>query len=308
MSPVRFEQPYDASLARTGSEFFATELGAALEQAEMTLLREQLDDCFGARALLLGAGADERLLDALHVQRRHVARIAQTDVVHRSPVSAAHAVVTDPGNLPYANGSFDVVILFHALDLAARPHQALREAARVLADGGRLVITGFNPWSLWGLRRLFSRRRAPWNANFLNPARMIDWLSLLDFTVSTTEFTRYRPPLLRSSRLFDREFLRTAKRWVRVPFGGVWLIKARRQPPQAIGLTPAVQTAPTGRALAAGGPAGRAPAGRAPAVRGVRMGSERGEAGAGERRHRPRAGRGRRDNVFPIASAHDRDR
>jgi SAM-dependent methyltransferase len=298
MSPVRFEQPRDALRATEGSEFFGSELGAALEQAEMVILRRQLDDCFGARALLLGAGADERLLDALHVQRRFVARIADVDVPRRLPVSSTHAVIADPGNLPYANGSFDVVILFHALDLAAQPHQALREAERVLAPGGRLVITGFNPWSLWGVRRLFGRRHAPWNANFISPVRMVDWLSLLGFTVSTTEFACYRPPLLRASAVFEGSILRTLKGFVRMPFGGVWIIRARLQPPQTTGLADAAQSEPRGRIAATAGAAVRGQAARRPA------GSDQGRRA----RRDDSEGSGRRTgNVFPFVNLHDRD-
>ena len=229
MSPVRFEQPYDAALAGGGSAFFASEIGHSLERAEMEILRQMLDDCFGARALLLGAGSDERVLDALPVQRRFVARIADTDITRRLSVNAAHASVVDPCNLPFENDAFDVVVLFHGLDLAARPHRALSEAARVLSDGGRLIVTGFNPWSLWGIRRLFASRKAPWNAHFLNPVRMTDWLSLLDFTVTRTEFARYRPPIRGGGRFFESRAARLLKSLVRLPFGGVWMMKARRR-------------------------------------------------------------------------------
>ena len=115
MSPVRFEQPYDGALASGGSAFFASEIGHSLERAEMEILRQMLDDCFGARALLLGAGSDERVLDALPVQRRFVARIADTDITRRLSVNAAHASVVDPCNLPFENDAFDVVVLFHVV-------------------------------------------------------------------------------------------------------------------------------------------------------------------------------------------------
>jgi SAM-dependent methyltransferase len=259
MSPIRFEQPHDAGRALAGSSFFTSPLGRELEAAEMRVLRQILADCFGARALLLGAGMDERLLDALHVQRRVVARLAEVETdARRSPVSTTHATIVDPGNLPFANASFDVVVLFHGLDLAARPPQALREAARVLADGGRLVVTGFNPWSLWGLRRLVSSRRtAPWNANFIAPGRMVDWLSLLEFGTIETRFTRFRPPMLGGGRLFDGRTAQRAKSLLRTPFGGVWIIKARRQPPR-----PVLDLAPQRRGalpprVAAAGPAAR---------------------------------------------------
>jgi SAM-dependent methyltransferase len=257
MSPVRFEQPRDAELARDGTAFFDTPLGRDLEAAEMGILRQRLADGFGARALLLGAGLDERLLDALHVQRRHVGRIAEVDAPRRSPVSATHASIVDPGNLPYANGAFDVVVLFHALDLAARPQQALREAARVLADGGRLVATGFNPFSLWGLRRLLGPRRAPWNANFIAPGRMADWLSLLDFGTIETDFTHYRPPVLRPRRLFGAATGERGRRVLRAPFGAVWILTARRQPPRS-GTVVETRLAPAmGPRAAAAGPAAR---------------------------------------------------
>ena len=43
--------------------------------------------------------------------------------------------------LPYADGSFDLVVLMHALTYAAKPAQAVAEAARVLRRGGRLLLS-----------------------------------------------------------------------------------------------------------------------------------------------------------------------
>lgn len=255
MSPVRFETAYDAARARDSMVFFGSPLGKALEQAEMEVLRGQVEQCFGARAILIGTGRDERMLDALQVQHRFVARPAEFDGAQRVPVSPSAVTVTDPANLPFANDSFDVVVLFHALDVAVQPQQALREAARVLVAGGQLIVTGFNPWSLWGLRRLFSRQRAPWNANFINPVRMADWLSLLDFRVLTTEFVRYRPPVLRGGAFFDGAVAKRMKHLVKLPLGGVWMIRARRQPAQGMTLRERRGAVPAGRPVAAGGAA-----------------------------------------------------
>jgi hypothetical protein len=55
------------------------------------------------------------------------------------------------------------VVLPHTLELARDPHQTLREVERVLVPEGRVVITGFNPASLWGLRqRAGHLRRRAW--------------------------------------------------------------------------------------------------------------------------------------------------
>lgn len=43
--------------------------------------------------------------------------------------------------LPFKDGSFDLVVLMHALTYAARPAQAVAEAARVLRKGGRLLLS-----------------------------------------------------------------------------------------------------------------------------------------------------------------------
>ena len=43
--------------------------------------------------------------------------------------------------LPFANASFDLVVLMHALTYAAKPAQAVAEAARVLRPGGRLLLS-----------------------------------------------------------------------------------------------------------------------------------------------------------------------
>ena len=43
--------------------------------------------------------------------------------------------------LPFKGASFDLVVLMHALTYAAKPAQAVAEAARVLRPGGRLLLS-----------------------------------------------------------------------------------------------------------------------------------------------------------------------
>jgi hypothetical protein len=84
------------------------------------------------------------------------------------------------------------VVLPHALELARDPHQTLREVERVLVPEGRVVIVGFNPASLWGLRQRAGRVRAGWAGRnqplylprageFIGYWRLRDWLRLLGF-------------------------------------------------------------------------------------------------------------------------------
>ncbi len=50
------------------------------------------------------------------------------------------AQVADVQALPFADASFDSVLLFHTLTYAEHPARALAECARVLRPGGRLVL------------------------------------------------------------------------------------------------------------------------------------------------------------------------
>ncbi|QOW23339.1 ArsR/SmtB family transcription factor [Novilysobacter avium] len=47
----------------------------------------------------------------------------------------------DMHELPFADASFDLVVLMHALSYADHPAEAVAEAARVLRPGGRLLLT-----------------------------------------------------------------------------------------------------------------------------------------------------------------------
>ncbi|MFM1760358.1 MAG: hypothetical protein RLY75_1629, partial [Pseudomonadota bacterium] len=68
-----------------------------------------------------------------------------------------HQIEGSSGELPFASESIDLLVLPHVLEFAADPHQILREAERVLRPEGRLIISGFNPASLWGMRQYLSR-------------------------------------------------------------------------------------------------------------------------------------------------------
>lgn len=117
------------------------------------------------------------------------------------------ALVTHAAALPFAANSIDLVVLPHTLELSADPHAVLREVERVLVPEGRVVISGLNPTSLWGLCQRSSRACAqlglggtrwarlflPEAGDFIGQWRLRDWLRLLSFEVETTQFGCYRP-------------------------------------------------------------------------------------------------------------------
>jgi SAM-dependent methyltransferase len=133
--------------------------------------------------------------------------------------------------LPIASDSVDVVVLPHVLEFESRPHEALREAQRVLVPEGNLLICGFNPWSLLGLWRTVLNRRGsvPWRGEFFGLGRVGDWLALLGFDVIGVDNFFFRPPFANDHLM---EKLTNLDRFGRTAGGmlaGLYLISARKR-------------------------------------------------------------------------------
>lgn len=203
---------------------------------EQDRLDRSVTDAFGFHALQLGLPE----LDGLRANRMPHRWVA-SDSLHvpepmpMPPPTDSHISTLSPGEsihlhcafdaLPFPDSSVDLVVLPHALELARDPHLTLREVERVLVPEGRVVITGFNPASLWGLRQRSARARQgmgmgmnigkgkgsaaagglylPSAGDFIGYWRLRDWLRLLSFEVEGGRFGCWRPPL-RSQRWLER--------------------------------------------------------------------------------------------------------
>lgn len=143
--------------------------------------------------------------------------------------------LSDFAHLPIDSQSIDLVVLPFVLDFSSDPHQVLREIERILRPEGQLIVFGFNPWSLWGLRcwaqRIWANLRKqpahfPWNGHYLSPPRLRDWMKLLSFEAQRPVWGCFLPPC-ESDKTFHRlKFLDTIgqRLW---PFaGGVYQIHA----------------------------------------------------------------------------------
>jgi SAM-dependent methyltransferase len=194
-------------------------LGEALLQAERERLAPVISRVFGYHVLQLSCAPGINMLTDCPVG--HQIRFAPDWVEGKG------MPVADIENLPLATDSMDAVLLHHTLDFTPDSHRLLREATRVLRPGGRLIILGFNPLSLWGLsKHLRWRSSTPWDARFISRRRLTDWLSLLDFHVESVEYGGYLAPLKHPAILdmaadFERWFDRLGN-----PAGAFYLIVA----------------------------------------------------------------------------------
>ncbi len=185
----------------------------AWEQAKLDIV---LADIFGFNAVQIGFPQ----VDFLRANRMPF-RIFCCD-------HAGVAVKSDPHQLPLATNSIDLVVLPHVLEFDAHPHQILREVDRVLVPEGSAVVIGFNPFSLWGLRRLLTGKYgpAPWQGRYISVPRLRDWFALLGFETHAGAFGCYTPPVDQEQWLQRWHFMEAAgDRWWPIA-GGVYVVQA----------------------------------------------------------------------------------
>ena len=175
-----------------------------------------VEDIFGFNAVQIGhAGID-------------FLRMNRMPFRFRVGLDAGHDVCADPRQLPLASQSMDLVCLPHVLEFSQDPHQILREAERVLMPEGQIVIAGFNPVSLWGLKRRLSGKldEYPWCGDFIGLLRLRDWLKLLGFELNGGRFGCYAPPFSQAMWLRRFAFMEKAgDRWWPI-CGGIYVVRA----------------------------------------------------------------------------------
>ena len=251
-----------------------TPAGHYLREWEQAQLDHAVADIFGFHALQLGLGA----IDGLRANRMPHRWLA-VDGAAATPAAdgdagAAHdggipgapfdttptplAVRCDFDALPFATRSLDLIVLPHALEFARDPHRALAEVDRVLRPEGRLVIAGFNPASLWGLRQRAGRLRRrlrpggaqslflPGEGDLIGWRRLRDWLRLLSFEVEASRFGGYGWPLNRDGWIRRDSWIeRAGDRWWS-PFGALYFLVAvkRVRGMRLVGMVKSARAAP----------------------------------------------------------------
>jgi len=171
--------------------WFNSPMGQVVIEQETAVLDTMLQKIFGYYLVQVGSIGGQKLTRASRIAHRSIIELAPrlSSQSNIDAIALAH-------QLPIASDSVDVVVLSHVLEFAEQPHQVLRETERVLIPEGRVIILGFNPFSLWGIRGLFfwKRKSPPWCGQFMHLLRMNDWLTLLGFELVEQHTLLYNPP------------------------------------------------------------------------------------------------------------------
>ncbi|OGS98453.1 MAG: methyltransferase type 11 [Gallionellales bacterium RIFCSPLOWO2_12_FULL_59_22] len=206
--------------AKSLSEWFATPQGGYVLAREQEFFDCTVSDIFGYNALQLGLPGQDFLRSS---------RMPLRFSAGNQPENNVRLCCSE---LPFDSASLDLVLIPHVLEFSEHPHQILREVERVLMPEGSLIISGFNPRSLWGLHRALGRKQDyPWCGHFITLPRLKDWLALLGFEVAGGRFAAYAPPFRQTKWLERCAFMEAAgDRWWAVS-GGVYFLHAIKRVP-----------------------------------------------------------------------------
>ena len=221
------------------AEWFQTPPGQYVLAWERAQFDAAVADVFGYYAWQVGL-ADWNLLRANRMPFKGCVG-TEAPAPEHAEAWQARVVLAQPEALPFESQSVDLLVLPHAFECTAEPHNVLREVERVLVPEGRVVISGFNPWA-----RARMPGMEPWlpqpPSSQVSLPRLKDWFKLLSLEVKQSHFGCYAPACRSEKWLRRWGFLESAgARWWSLG-GAVYLVSAVKRVPGMRIIGPAWKT------------------------------------------------------------------
>jgi SAM-dependent methyltransferase len=200
-------------------DWFTSPLGDQLLQTEIAVHEQLLGQLFGYHILQVSVQG-RSLFESSPIQNKMTLGLDSKD---------QSAFIAKPTELPFEDDAADVVLVHHMLDFIESPQETLREISRVVLPMGYLIITGFNPFSLWGVRKSLQikGKSPPWNGKFIRPGRLMDWMNLLNFKIDRAQFCTYSLPFA-GLQPEKPDYSQGLSRKPNLPFGAAYVIVARK--------------------------------------------------------------------------------
>ena len=204
-------------------KFYATRLGQAAQLLMFERVADLWPDCEGLSVLGMGYGIP--LLSGFAATARTCVAAVPEGVgqVRWKPTDRGIAsVMTEEDHLPFADGSFDRIILLHGVEEAESPRAVLREAWRLLSPEGRILIAVANRKGLWSLAEgtPFGHGR-PWTRR-----QLIRYLTDHLFQVTASTSAVHVPPVNFSLFTAGAHAWERAGELITPGLGGVVLVEA----------------------------------------------------------------------------------
>ena len=188
----------------------ASRLGRITDALEETLVLELVGAAGGRRILDVGCG-DAMLLTVLAGKGAVATGVDASPAMlsaGRARAKAAGLDITfvegDAGALPFADATFDTVTAVTVLCFVPDAEHAVREIARVLRPGGRLVIGELGRYSPWAAKRRISGWLGSdtWRkARFKSAAELRGMVEAAGLSIEAVRGAVYYPPVAWCARL-----------------------------------------------------------------------------------------------------------
>lgn len=206
-------------------EFYATPRGRIARRVIRQAIRALWPNT--ANEVVLGLGYASPYLGTYSEEADRVAALmpAGQGVIPWSNEGKQLAAVSAESELPFADNSFDKILLLHALEFSEELHPMMAEIWRVLRPHGRLVAVVPNRRGMWA-----RVERTPFgHGHPFTGGQLTRLLRDHSFVPLRQLMTLYVPPsrlrmVLRMSGLLQK----LGRRFVR-PFGGLLLIEAEKE-------------------------------------------------------------------------------
>jgi SAM-dependent methyltransferase len=215
------------------ANWYHTQLGQALLRVEHEYLAENLTKLVGLYLLQMGGPAITvtQFWEALSFKTLLYLSPNINDLSTNLQQRDTAAICGEFDDLPFLSDSMDAVLIEHVLEFTSKPHMILEEIYHALRVGGSVIILGFNPYSLWGLSKLFKKRHAAlglWHGRFISAGRIKNWLEQLGFQVEKRSSFYFSSPSLQEHGNYKFKFMEKLGKLLGGRHGGIYMLVAKK--------------------------------------------------------------------------------
>ena len=208
------------------NEFYQSRLGLVARRLIRRRMREIWPDLHGMTVLGVGYATPYIRMYRGEAERIVAAMPAQQGVIPWPDDAPGLVTLTEETELPLPDLSVDRLLLVHAVENSENLRAMMREAWRVLADGGRLLVVVPNRRGIWAR---FEQRSPFGHGHPYSQSQLRRLLRDCMFTPMTTAHALFVPPthwriLLHSAPAFEKAGNRLFQ-----AISGVLMVEASKQ-------------------------------------------------------------------------------
>lgn len=139
------------------------------------------------------------------------------------------SIVASMYELPFEENSVDVIFCPFTMELLHHKTSFLCEVDRILSPNGHVIFCGVNPFSFWGLPRLWHPKSkfSVWDSGLVCSSSLKRQLANFSFVIKESKYFVYWPPCIKKT--FVENIYEQMGRLI-LPFpAGLYLLVAKKQ-------------------------------------------------------------------------------